>query len=82
MASRKKQPVITLRASTSFAVGPMVVQEGQLVKSDDPLVKGRESLFTPADEMATANPGEVRMVTPPAAEEPEAEEAEDGDDAE
>ena len=59
-----------LRARTAFAVGHKIVAAGALVDSDDPLVKGREGLFAPVVEQATAAPGERRAVKRPARKAP------------
>lgn len=65
-----KKPVVALRARTSFAVGPDRVFRNQLVRSDNPIVEGREHLFAVVDEIlgiekATANPGERRAAKKP-----------------
>ncbi len=65
-----KKPVVALRAKTSFAAGPLRVVRGQLVRSDDEIVRGREHLFVNVDEMlgieqATKNPGERRAAAKP-----------------
>ena len=46
---------------------PLFVAKGELVHKDHPLIKGRESLFEPAEnfgrfdiEQATSAPGETR----------------------
>ena len=36
-----------LRASTTFFAGDRLVQAGEIVSGSDPIVKGREALFTP-----------------------------------
>lgn len=68
-----------LRAKDSFAFvdatgNPRIVGTGDLVASDDPLVKGRESFFERVEaaarrlagiEEATAEPGAVRSVGRP-----------------
>lgn len=45
------------------------IRAGELVKNNDPVVKGREALFTDASEspveQATAAPGEKRTVARP-----------------
>lgn len=56
-----------VRCKTSFfAVGrPTMVRAGQLFRSDDPLVVGREDLFDAVEdvvESASAAPGELRSV--------------------
>lgn len=56
-----------LRAKYGFVAGSLgvTVKGGQLVKADDPVVKGREDLFEPAErgiEQATRAPGEVRVI--------------------
>ncbi|MEU0393815.1 hypothetical protein ABZ208_13730 [Streptomyces sp. NPDC006208] len=69
------------RCKASFAVvmngAPRVITAGQLVDSDDPVIKGREASFEDVEtymsdraarvEQATAEPGEKRSVSPPAA---------------
>lgn len=60
-----------LRSLESFFVFsdgiPRQVHKGELVKPNDPAVKGREHLFAsesePVVEQATAAPGEKRAVT-------------------
>ncbi len=49
-------------------IGPdrLQVKAGQTVAADDPVVKGREHLFRPVEEVieaTTANPGELRITT-------------------
>lgn len=66
MPSKKKQ-LVPLRARVSFHAGTRFVRRGQLVRSDDDVVKGREHLFADVNEglgieQATAAPGEVRDV--------------------
>jgi hypothetical protein len=56
--------------ATTFEGEPLFVKEGELVHKDHPLLKGREELFEPAEqltrfdrpeiEQATAAPGEKR----------------------
>ena len=41
------------------------IRAGELVKNNDPVVKGRESLFESPVEQATAAPGEKRTVARP-----------------
>jgi len=71
----------TLRCKEPFSADikgvPRVVPAGQLLDSDDPIVKGREHLFEPVEsfmasrvvevsesvETATAAPGEKRSVS-------------------
>lgn len=48
-----------VRARTHFAVGRRIVRPGDLYNDTDPVVAGRERLFTPV-EQATAAPGETR----------------------
>ncbi|MEU2901347.1 hypothetical protein ABZ771_00390 [Streptomyces globisporus] len=71
---------MALRCIRSFAAyvegKPRVVKAGALVADDDPVVKGREVSFQSVDahlqkrgrgvEAATADPGTVRTLTPPA----------------
>lgn len=55
-----------LRAKTTFRSGQRIVRSGEIVAANDPVVKGREALFTDPDslvEQATAAPGEKRAVT-------------------
>lgn len=47
-------------ARTSFSTGRRIVRRGQTVAADDPVLKGREHLFRPSVEQATAAPGEQR----------------------
>lgn len=59
-----------LRAVTGFVTADRVtVKGGQLVAANDPVVKGREVFFVPADasiEQATRPPGERQVsVEPP-----------------
>ena len=74
-----------LRCVEPFAVQdgnlPRVMRSGDVVESDDPIVKGHESMFEPVEsfivrraagtstgtmlETATADPGEKRAVTKP-----------------
>lgn len=65
-----------LRANQTFvpAIGEgetkRVIEEGMIIPATDPVVKGREHLFTDLDEVierATAAPGERRPVGPGAA---------------
>lgn len=70
----------TLRVREAFAVPQggisRVMRPGDLVRDDDPIVKGREGLFEPIEsavsrnevrvEQATGAPGEKRSITPPA----------------
>ncbi len=59
-----------LRASTTFFAGDRLVQAGEIVSDQDPIVKGREALFAPVQvtfptapvEQATAEPGARRSV--------------------
>lgn len=67
------------QAFTAYVGGvPRVVHVGDLVKEDDPVLKGRGHLFENVEdhvrrprsgpvEAATAEPGEKRNVTPPPA---------------
>lgn len=61
-----KKPVRALRARKTFAVpGSRSFRRGDLIRSDDPVVEGREDLFEDVlnklgVEQATANPGERR----------------------
>ena len=83
-----RKPVRALRARSSFSVGGVGrVYGGQLVRSDDPIVKGREQLFEDVNdvleivEQATKNPGQKRAVKKPAAEpaaKPEPSESKEG----
>ncbi len=51
----------TLRATTAFHANDRFVADGEEVDSKDPIVKGREALFTTDGvEQATAAPGEKR----------------------
>lgn len=61
-----------LQAREPFFVGNRYVRGGQVIDSDDPIVKGREAFFVPLDvEQATARPGERRNVAiPPANRKP------------
>lgn len=55
-----------LHALSSFHANGRFVAEGEEVDPKDPIVKGREALFTSAPsgvEQATAAPGEKRSVT-------------------
>lgn len=58
-----------LRARTSFGWGQRLVREGDIVSSDDPVVRKHGDLFEPITvptiEQATAAPGERRTVTRP-----------------
>lgn len=60
-----------LRARTHFSVGRRFVRPGDILDSTDPIVAGREHLFSPIGdagqpvEQATARPGEGRNVRPP-----------------
>lgn len=59
-----------LRATTSFAVGYRFVREGEIVNSDDPVVRGNRIYFEPVTtpdvvEQATAAPGERRRLPRP-----------------
>lgn len=51
-----------VRATTSFAAGRVHVREGVVLPDDDPVVAGREHLFEPVVETATAAPGEKRRL--------------------
>ncbi len=70
MAQKKTRQVLVCRRGFTAAVKggrPRVVKGGQLVAADDPVVKGREHLFAPVEdvvEQATAAPGELRAVKP------------------
>lgn len=61
-----------LRARTHFAIGRRHIRPGDIIDSTDPIVAGREQLFSPVEdsvqrvEQATARPGEGRNVRPPA----------------
>lgn len=84
----RKKNTTPLKAVRAFQYNGRVYRRGQVVDPSDPVVKGRDRLFTPV-EQATAAPGEVRNVKPPVKEEapepevkPEAEEAEAGDEEE
>jgi len=70
--------------ATTFDDEPLFVQKGELVHKSHPLLKGREELFEPADELtrfdveqATSAPGEKRgrrrRVSETTSEEPEPE---------
>lgn len=49
-----------LRAQAAFSVGVVVVRPGDLFAADDPVVKGREALFTPVGVRVRASvPGRV-----------------------
>lgn len=58
-----------LRATTTFGWGQRLVREGDIVSSDDPVVRKHAALFepivAPIVEQATAAPGERRTVTRP-----------------
>jgi hypothetical protein len=58
-----------LRALTTFGWGQRMVREGDIVSSDDPVVRKNAALFepilAPVVEQATAAPGERRTVTRP-----------------
>ena len=70
MAQTKQMKVLVCRRG--FAAprkdGRMrVVKGGEMVPADDPIVKGREHLFDPLEEVveqATAAPGELRATKP------------------
>jgi hypothetical protein len=68
-----RKPVRALRARSSFSVGGVGrVYDGQLVRSDNPIVKGREQLFEDVNdvlgivEQATKSPGQKRNAAKPA----------------
>jgi hypothetical protein len=68
-----RKPVRALRARSSFSVGGVGrVYDGQLVRSDNPIVKGREQLFEDVNdvlgivEQATKTPGQKRKAAKPA----------------
>lgn len=81
MALKKKSAsVLVVKEPFGVAYGPGQIRafrKGQVVRSDDPVVKGRERFFEPAEdklgivpvEQATAAPGEVRDVAIPEVEE-------------
>lgn len=51
-----------VQATTSFRHGPTFVKLGELFNADDPVVKGREHLFSPAGagvRVTSAVPGAV-----------------------
>lgn len=58
-----------LRAVTTFGWGQRIVREGDIVSSDDPVVRKHAALFEPITvpvvEQATAAPGERRSVRIP-----------------
>lgn len=62
------EPVRYLTCKRGFMVaGGRVVRAGQTIRSDDPLVKGREHEFEPLEgvvESATRAPGEKRVLPP------------------
>lgn len=63
-----------LRCARSFAVGRQVVRKGDIYRSDDPIVKGREEFFVDVlDELgieqATKNPGQKRAAKKPKTDE-------------
>jgi hypothetical protein len=79
--------VRVLRAKQSFMLPghPYPVAEGDLYRSDDPRVKGREQLFVDVYdylgvEQATAQPGQKRKAAKPKVSEPKVEVA-DGVDS-
>ncbi|MBQ1096334.1 hypothetical protein KBY55_09580 [Streptomyces sp. b94] len=73
------EETMALRCTKSLAVyvngSPRVVQAGQLVQDDDPILQGRATCFESVDahlaarrprvEQATADPGQPRDLTPP-----------------
>lgn len=58
-----------LRARVTFGWGQRIVREGDIVSSDDPVVRKNATLFEPISvpvvEQATAAPGERRSVRIP-----------------
>ena len=58
-----------LRARVTFGWGQRIVREGEIVSSDDPVVRKYAALFEPITvpgvEQATAAPGERRTVLRP-----------------
>lgn len=65
-----------LSAARTFVAGRRVVRKGEIFPVDDPIVSGRERLFTPVGdaaavdtgvEHATAAPGEKRTIRRPKA---------------
>lgn len=68
-----RKPVRAVRALSTFKVpGIGDVYQGDLFRTDDPLVKGREQLFEDVNnllgiaEQATRNPGQKRAARNPA----------------
>lgn len=51
-----------VRANVHFAAGRRMVRAGDILTADDPVVAGREQLFSLV-EQATAAPGELRTTT-------------------
>ena len=52
-----------VRANVPFlAAGRRMVRAGEVLATDDPVVSGRDRLFSPV-EQATAAPGEIRTTT-------------------
>lgn len=64
MAGSKTEPQLLVARKGFVIPGGRAIKAGQIVRSDDPCVKGRKGLFDDAEvvvERATANPGELRV---------------------
>ena len=68
----KKKPEKFVIALAGFLSPGRQVHKGDLFAADDPIIKGRESMFKAVEEVveqATAAPGELRATKPKAEKE-------------